>query len=77
LARDSTSAKKESDAGDGLRKEVTLTIGSAVSAMGREGKRARALAGPAAARWAMPKREHGERREMGRVRGKGTRGCCR
>jgi hypothetical protein len=77
LARDSTLAKKESDVGVGLRKEATLTIRSAVSATGREGKLTHALAGPAAARWARPKRERGERREMGRARGKGSRGRCR
>jgi hypothetical protein len=68
LARDSMSAKKESDASDGLMKEATLTTGSAMLATGREGKHARALAGPVVARWARPQRERGERR-VGHARG--------
>jgi hypothetical protein len=51
-ALDLASAKKESDAGDGLRKGATLTSGPAVSAMGMERRRAPVSQ---ATGWARPK----------------------
>jgi hypothetical protein len=45
-ARDLASAKKESDAGDGLRKGATLTSGPAMSATEREKGRRALACGP-------------------------------
>jgi hypothetical protein len=67
-ARDLASAKKESDADDGLRKGATLTSGPAVSATERERKaRACLLAGQAAC-WARPRPKAGEGRAAARER---------
>jgi hypothetical protein len=77
---DSVTARKESDDGIDLRRKALLTHGATLSVTARERRHDRAQAGPAAARWARPKREHGEGRErVARGEKKGERwaaGCA-